>query len=129
MYTKIVNGAETHGSQNGLKKLIVDRCGRSRIVSISFVGGLSCFGLVRHCFRKVLTMGLGEIMSEYAEKKLQQAIENQHNFKNTELCFDYYRESAFWDLLDNGWDEYFADGVESLFAEYFDQHFGTKFGA
>lgn len=73
-------------------------------------------------------MGLGEIMSQYAEKKLQQAIENQHNFKTIELCFDYYRESAFWDLLDNGWDEYFADGVESLFAEYFDHHFNTKFG-
>lgn len=72
-------------------------------------------------------MGLGEIMSQYADKKLQQAIENQHNFKSLELCFDYYRESAFWDSLDNGWDEYFADNVESLFAEYFDQHFKTSF--
>jgi hypothetical protein len=50
MYTKIVNGAESHGSQNGLKKLIVNRCGRSRIVSISFVGGLSCFGPVSTLF-------------------------------------------------------------------------------
>ena len=73
-------------------------------------------------------MGMVKQAMEYANDKLQQAIKNQHNFKSIELCFCYYREATFWDLLDNGWDEYFADGVESLFAEYFDRHFGTNFG-
>lgn len=50
MYTKIVKGAEAHGSQNGLKESIVNHCGRSLIVSISCLGGPSCFGPISTLF-------------------------------------------------------------------------------
>jgi hypothetical protein len=58
MFTKNVKGAEAHDTQIGFRKLWDDRYRRSRIVSISCLGGPIGFGPFRRCLKKVSSVKL-----------------------------------------------------------------------
>jgi hypothetical protein len=72
-------------------------------------------------------MGTIQHAIDEAELQLQRAITDKHIFANLGLCIGYFYNDTFERVMDDGYDDTFAEMVADYFAELFDKHFETDF--
>lgn len=64
---------------------------------------------------------------DVAELQLQRAIADKNIFANLGLCVGYFYSDTFERVLDDGYEDQYAEMVADYFAELFDSQFGTNF--